>query len=71
MSAITVLFRYTSLAGASVKRKISEFRGAPDKASCMSKRASMIILVKTVYTSTRFFRADFEVVSITLQHLKS
>lgn len=38
MSAVTVLFRCLSLAGASVKRKTSEFDGAMVKASCTRKR---------------------------------
>lgn len=35
MSAITVFFRTLSLAGASVKRKMSELTGAPLNANCL------------------------------------
>lgn len=59
MSAITVLFRYLSLAPASVKRKISEFEGALVKASCTRARA------QNGKDISKLFEADFEAVKQT------
>lgn len=68
MSAITVLFSCLSLAGASVKRKISEFEGAPLRASYRRRRvwdSRDSFSQKCLHVE--FFGADFEVVSKTSQ----
>lgn len=59
MSATTVLFRFLSLAGASVKRKISELKGALAKPSYMRK-----VITRTVKLTLHFIKVltvDFEV----------
>lgn len=60
MSATTVFFRFLFLAGASVKRKISELKGALAKASYMRK-----VITRTVKLNLHFIKfltGDFEVV---------
>lgn len=53
MSAVTVLFKFLSLAGASVKRKISELKGALVKASYGNKHTEKYV-TKTAQTASTF-----------------